>query len=85
MTVLHPFRSTDVFENLTRVMDAFLIKIPPVTNFPHKRANVFPDTVEGSEVLGLENSIECFFTPPHPLDSVANHWLNTGCHSFQEN
>lgn len=34
MTVLYPFGSTDVFENLARVMDAFLIKIPSITNFP---------------------------------------------------
>lgn len=42
MTVLHPFGSTGVFENLTRVLDALLIKIPFVTNFPHKRVSGFP-------------------------------------------
>lgn len=69
MTVLHPFGSTGVFENLTRVLDAFLIKIPFITIFPHKRANGVPDITEQSEVLCLENNTECFFTRPHPLDS----------------
>lgn len=69
MTVLHPFGSTGVFENLTRVLDALLIKIPFVTNFPHKRVSGFPGIVDWLEVLCLENNIECFFTLPHPLDS----------------
>ena len=82
MTVLHLLESTHLFENLTRAMDAFLIKPPSLTKFPYNRTNGLPDILEGSEVLGLENSIEYFFTSPHPLDRIVNHWFNTDCHSF---